>query len=103
MSAGMHVRTYIPYLLDLTPRLSHSFVRLLIESSYYSKAVFIKLGVENEEIHCPKEGSKVEWLQMPGSQLKRHCNACHCNRYRAWGIRPLRRFWRGRRWVGWGL
>ena len=34
---------------------------------------------------------KVEWLQIPGS---------HCNRYRAWGIRPLCRCWRGWRWVG---
>jgi len=34
-------------------------VRLLFESSYYSRAAFIKLGTEDEEIH---------WLQMPGRQ-----------------------------------
>ena len=32
---------------------------LLFESSYYSRAAFIKLGTEDEEIH---------WLQMPGRQ-----------------------------------
>ena len=35
------------------------FVWLLFESSYYSRAAFIKLGTEDEEIH---------WLQMPGRQ-----------------------------------
>ena len=53
----------LPYLLDRTPRLLFislcNFVRLLFESSYYSRAVFIKLRTENEEIH---------WLQMPGRQ-----------------------------------
>jgi len=42
----------LPYSLDQTPRLlfisSRSFVWLLIESSYYSRAAFIKLGVEGE-------------------------------------------------------
>jgi len=32
------------------------FVRLLFETSYYSRAAFIKLRMENEEIHCLKEG-----------------------------------------------
>jgi len=32
-------------------------VRLLFESCYYLRAVFIKLEMEDEEIH---------WLQMPG-------------------------------------
>ena len=36
-------------------------MRLLFESSYYSRAAFIKLGREDEEIH---------WLQMPGRQSK---------------------------------
>ena len=44
---------------------------LLIESSYYSRAVFIKLGTEDEEIHCLKEASKVEWLQTPGESIRR--------------------------------
>ena len=35
--------------------------QLLFESSYYSRAAFIKLGTEDEEIH---------WLQMPGRQSK---------------------------------
>jgi len=34
-------------------------VWLLFESGYYSRAVFIKLETEDEEIH---------WLQMPGRQ-----------------------------------
>ena len=29
---------------------------LLFESGYYSGAAFIKLGTEDEEIHCLKEG-----------------------------------------------
>ena len=29
---------------------------LLFESSYYSRAVFIKLRKEDEEIHCLKQG-----------------------------------------------
>ena len=35
---------------------SHNFVRLLFESGYYSRASFIKLGMENEEIQCLKQG-----------------------------------------------
>ena len=31
-------------------------MQLLFESSYYLRAVFIKLGTEDEEIHCLKEG-----------------------------------------------
>ena len=29
---------------------------LLLESGYYSRAAFIKLGMEDKEIHCLKEG-----------------------------------------------
>jgi len=49
----------ILYSLDQTPQLlfisSRNFVRLLFKSSYYSRAVFIKLGTEDDEIHCLKE------------------------------------------------
>ena len=49
-----------PYSLDQTPRLLfillRKFVQLLFESGYYSRAEFIKLGMEDEEIHCLKEG-----------------------------------------------
>jgi len=31
-------------------------VRLVFESGYYSRVGFIKLGTEDEEIHCLKEG-----------------------------------------------
>jgi len=31
-------------------------VRLLFESGYYLRTAFIKLGTEDEEIHCLKEG-----------------------------------------------
>jgi len=31
-------------------------VWLLFKSNYYSRAVFIKLGTEDEEIHCLKQG-----------------------------------------------
>jgi len=31
-------------------------VWLLFESGYYSRAAFIKLRTEDEEIHCLKEG-----------------------------------------------
>ena len=31
-------------------------MQLLLESGYYSRAAFIKLGTEDEEIHCLKEG-----------------------------------------------
>ena len=31
-------------------------MRLLFESGYYSRAAFIKLGTEDEEIHCFKQG-----------------------------------------------
>ena len=31
-------------------------MQLLFESGYYSRAEFIKLGMEDEEIHCLKEG-----------------------------------------------
>jgi len=32
------------------------FVWLLFESGYYSRALFIKLRTEDEEIHCLKQG-----------------------------------------------
>ena len=35
---------------------SPNFVRLLFESGYYSRAVFVKLRTEDEEIHCLKVG-----------------------------------------------
>ena len=31
-------------------------MQLLFERGYYSRAAFIKLGMEDEEIHCLKEG-----------------------------------------------
>ena len=47
-------------LCDQTPRLlfisSCNFVQLLFESSYYSRPAFIKLGTEDEETHCLKQG-----------------------------------------------
>ena len=47
-------------MLDQTPQLlfilSHNFVRLLFKSGYDSRVAFIKLGTEDEEIHCLKEG-----------------------------------------------
>jgi len=50
----------IPYSLDQTPWLlfisSRNFVRLLFEIGYYSRAAFIKLGTEDEEIHYLKQG-----------------------------------------------
>ena len=91
----------LPYSLDQTPRLlfisSRNFVQLLLESGYYSRVAFIKLGMEDGEIHCLKEGGVAA---RQGVNPNRHCHACHCNRYRARGIRPLRRCWRGLRWVG---
>ena len=46
---------WILYSLNRTARLLfislRNFVRLLFESSYYSRAVFIKLETEDEEIH----------------------------------------------------
>jgi len=46
----------IPYSFNQTLRLlfisSHNFVWLLFESGYYLRAVFIKLRMEDEEIHC---------------------------------------------------
>jgi len=72
---------YLQYLLDQTPQLlfisSRNFERLLFESNYYLRAAFIKLRMEDEEIHCLKEG---------GVNPKKHCHACHCNGYRARGI-----------------
>jgi len=41
--------------LDMLSISSHKFVRLLFESGYYLRAAFIKLGTEDEEIHCLKE------------------------------------------------
>ena len=35
---------------------SRNLVKLLFESGYYSRAVFIKLRKEEEDIHCLKEG-----------------------------------------------
>ena len=50
----------LPYSLDQTPRLlfisSRNFVQLLLKSGYYSRVAFIKLGMEDGEIHCLKEG-----------------------------------------------
>jgi len=49
----------ITYSLDQMPWLpfisSRNFVWLLFESDYYLRAGFIKLGMEDEEIHCLKE------------------------------------------------
>ena len=44
--------------LDTTAdiKLLHNFVWLLFKSSYYSRAALIKLGTEDEGIHCLKEG-----------------------------------------------
>ena len=47
---------WIPWLLFISLL---NFVWLLFESGYYSRAVFIKVGKEDEEIH---------WLQMPARQ-----------------------------------
>ena len=47
----------ILYSLDRTLFISsHNFVQLLFESSYYSRAAFINLGTDDEEIHCLKQG-----------------------------------------------
>ena len=50
------------------------FVASIREQLLFESA-FIKLGTADEEIHC----------LIP----KRHCHTCHCNGYRARGIRPL--------------
>ena len=52
--------TTVLYSLDQMPQLlftsSPNFVRLLFESSYYSRAAFIKLKMEDEEIDCLQQG-----------------------------------------------
>jgi len=51
---------YLLYSLNQMPRLlfilSHNFVRLVFESGYYLRAVFIKLGTEDKKILLLKEG-----------------------------------------------
>jgi len=48
----MYSLDQMPWLLFISSR---NFV-LLFESGYYSRAVLIKLGTEDEEIHCLKQG-----------------------------------------------
>ena len=49
----------------------------------------------NKELRCS------DWVcRCQGVNPKRHFHACHCKGYRARGIRPLRRCWRGQRWFG---
>ena len=52
---GGHFPTALDQMLQLLFISSRNFVWLLFESSYYLRAVF-KLGMEDEEIHCLKEG-----------------------------------------------
>jgi len=56
----------IPYSLDQTLQLlfisSRNFVWLLFKSSYYLRVVFIKLGTEDDEIHCLEESQSKEAL-----------------------------------------
>jgi len=76
------------------------FVRLLFESGYYLRAVFIKLGMEDKQ--NPLSRGRWSGCRRQGVYPKRYCHACYFNEYLAQGIRFLRRCWRGRRWVGGG-
>jgi len=49
----MYSLDQMPWLLFISSR---NFVQLLFESGYYLRAVLIKLGTEDEEIHCLKQG-----------------------------------------------
>jgi len=49
----MYSLDQMPWLLFISSR---NFVQLLFESGYYLRAVLIKLGTKDEEIHCLKQG-----------------------------------------------
>ena len=49
----MYSLDQMPWLLFIS---SHNSVQLLFETGYYSRAVLIKLGTEDEEIHYLKQG-----------------------------------------------
>ena len=49
----MYSLNQMPWLLFISSR---NFVQLLFESGYYSRVMLIKLGTEDEEVHCLKQG-----------------------------------------------
>ena len=85
----------VPYSLKQTPWLLfiswRNFVWLLFESSYYSIAAFIKLGMEDD----PLPQGRWSGCRHQGVNPKRHCHACHCNGYRAQHFHRCLRGWRG--------
>ena len=79
----------VPYSLKQTPWLLFiswgNFEWLLFESSYYSIAAFIKLGMEDD----PLPQGRWSGCRHQGVNPKGQCHACHCNGYWAQGIRPF--------------
>jgi len=81
-----------PYSLDQTSQL------LFITSYNFCVATIREQRLTREGYPLPQR----RWRGCRCQEVnpKRHCHTCHCNGYQAWGIRLLRRCWRGRRWVG---
>ena len=83
------------YSLDQMPRF-YLFHHAILCGFYLRAATIREWCLLNLGQETKKSTTQGRWSGCRPQEVnpKRCCHACHCNRYRAWGIR------RGQRWVG---